>query len=525
MPHGDEKHTVILRELQAMLGTEFVSDDPAMLEAYSRESQTPSFQTRGRYEFVVLPGNTEDVRQVVRLANRLRFPYSAFSTGLYFVTASAVRPYWCLLDLKRMDRLDIEEKNMYALVEPYVTHAQVSAAAMRKGLLNGTPEAGSQSSSLANHIAFGFQGTAYRSGFAARNVLGVEWVLPSGDVLKTGALSTASTEYFWGEGPGPDLRAVLRGLIGSVGALGVITRMAIKLYPWPGPTQLPTSGVAPERRCDLPPDRFRWHLFQYPDMPQMIEAAREISRSEIGGMVHCWPPTYYNWWWSKSREEYWRTWIDSYWQKNVSNCIAVCLWAYASEKQLQYEERVLAGIIAETGGTPVSTEVYDKWVPYAANNWVRDANACRLMRIGGGYALTGVTFDSLDDALRSVVACWWVADKYTPPLLDNEHKAWIVPYDLGHFAIAETECPREKTDDNDASLGQATRDATTRMIEEEAVNVFANLGPQGPVWRAFPRNREILEKIKRALDPNNLANPTRLVDIDAIERARQKPSP
>jgi len=37
---------------------------------------------------------------------------------------------------------------------------------MKRGLVNGTPEAGSQSSSLANNIAFGLQGTAYRAGFA-----------------------------------------------------------------------------------------------------------------------------------------------------------------------------------------------------------------------------------------------------------------------------------------------------------------------------------------------------------------------
>jgi hypothetical protein len=283
MPRDDEKHRLIYEKLVSLLGEAYVNDDPAVMEAYSRESQTPSFLTRGRFEFVALPGSTSDIQEIVRLANLYQFPYSVASTGLYFTTTSALKPGWCLLDLKRLNRLEIDKNNMYALVEPYVSHSQVSAEAMKRGLVNGTPEAGSQSSSLANHVAFGFHGTGYRSGFAAHNILGVEWVLPNGEVLRTGSLSNPEGGYQWGEGPGPDLRGLLRGLIGSVGSLGIVTRMAIKLYPWPGPEYFPVSGVVPEKKVDLPRDRFRWHLYDYPDLAGAIAAMREIGRCEILG--------------------------------------------------------------------------------------------------------------------------------------------------------------------------------------------------------------------------------------------------
>ena len=349
MPLGDKKHKLIYDGLVNVLGVDYISDDRAVVEAYSRESQAPSFATRGRAEFVVLPGSTEDVQEIVRLANRYQFPFSVLGSGLYFTTIAAVRPYWCLIDTKRMDRLEIDEKNMYAIVESYVTHAQLHAEAMKRGLHMGTPEAGSQSSSLANHVAFGLQGTAYRTGFAARNILGMEWVLPTGEVLTTGSLATPGAGYYWGEGPGLDARAVLRGLIGHMGALGIITKMAVKLYPWPGPLILPTEGVAPDKKCQLPGERFKWCLFTYPTLKEAIEAMYEIGKAEIGGMLHLWPPTYYDWWWAKSREEYWSTWTEEYWQKNVRNCVAVCLWGFASEKQVEYEEKVLKQIIEETG--------------------------------------------------------------------------------------------------------------------------------------------------------------------------------
>jgi len=196
MPQGDEKHRLIHRHLSDVLGQQWVCDDPSVVEAYSRESQAPSVATRGRAEFIVMPGNTEEIQAVVRLANRLGYPYSVVGSGLAFGTTAAVRPYWVLIDTKRMNRLTIDRRNMFAVVEPYVTHAQVSAEAMKAGLVNGVPEAGAQSCSLANHVAFGMQGTAYRSGFSSRNILGVEWVLPGGDILRTGSLSSGGGGYF-----------------------------------------------------------------------------------------------------------------------------------------------------------------------------------------------------------------------------------------------------------------------------------------------------------------------------------------
>jgi len=169
----------------------------------------------------------------------------------------------------------------------------------------------------------------------------VEWVLPNSEILRTGSLANPEAGYFWDEGPGSDARGLLRGALGHWGASGVITKIAIKLYPWPGPPVLPTEGMAPDKKCQLPTERFKWYLFTYPTLSQAIEAMREIGKSEIGGILHSWPPVYYNWWWAKSFEEYWSTWIDKYWQRNVNNCVAICLWGFASEKQVEYEEKVL----------------------------------------------------------------------------------------------------------------------------------------------------------------------------------------
>jgi len=517
MPLGDDKHKLIYDELVNIIGTDYVSDDPAVVEAYSRESQTPSFLTRKRTEFVVLPNSTEDVRQIIGLANRYEFPFSVLGTGLYFTTTSAVKPYWCMIDTKRMNKIEIDNKNMYAIVEPYVSLAQVQAEAMKGGLYIGAPCA-AEWSCLANHTMFGLHGTAYRTGYASRNVLGVEWVLPGGEILRTGSLAIPEEGYWWGEGPGPDARGLLRGVLGHFGAFGVITKMAVKLYTWPGPSVFPTEGVAPDKKSELPPERFRWYLFTYPTLEQTIEAIREISKAEIGLVLQTMCPFIHDVLWAKSREEYWTSWVEEYWQSNLNNCVQVCLWGCASEKQVEYEEKVLREIIQETGGTLVPDEVFQRWAPYTANNSIRGALGARLMRMSG-YFLTGLTFDSLDDALRSFPVSWEILDTHTPPFLDSAHPAWSVSYDMGHFATAEADLPREKTDDGDLVLGKALEEAIMRGAKDQTIGFVSGFWRTHQVGPSFANFHLIVSKIKKAIDPHNVANPTRFIDMEKVEKA------
>ena len=519
MPLGDEKHKLICDKLVNVLGAEYVSDDPAVTQAYSRDFYAVSTLRRRSPEFVVLPGSTQDVQQIIKLANRYQFPFSVIGSGLLFPFTVAVKPYWCMIDTKRMNSLRIDEKNMYAIIEPYVTHAQLHAEAMKRGLHMGTPEAGSQASNLANHICQGLQGTAYRTGYAPRNILGVEWVLPNGEVLRSGSQAVPGAGCFWGEGPGPDARGLLRSVVGHSGALGVVTKLAVKLYPWPGPLVFPTEGVAPDKKSELPPERFRWYLFTYPALEETIEAMREIGKAEIGGMLHHWSTLYFDWWWAKSREEYWSTWLEEYWHKNVKNCVSVCLWGFASERQVEYEEKVLKEIIQETGGKLIPDEVYQRWVPYAANNWVRDTNGCRLMRIGGCLGVNMAAFDSLDDTVRSLTTAWEILDKYTPPLLDYDHSDWVAAVDLCHFACSELDFPHEKTDEVCKAVVMAATEGIAQDMKDKITEFTSCVTPADRTGPAFANFHLIVAKIKKALDPNNVANPTRLIDMEKVDKA------
>lgn len=514
MPIDDERHDEILDALIEELGEDYVFDDPAVVECYRREGQSPSYTTPMNPEFVVLPENTEDIQKIVRLANRLDFPYSVSSTGTLGAYAAALKSHWCWIDPKRMNELHIDEKNMYAVVEPYVSHAQVSVEARKKGLYNANPSAGGQTSCLANHVALGTQTSGYRTGRANRNILGLEMVLPDGEILRTGTLAMGQDEFFWGEGPGPDLRGFVRSHLGHLGALGIVTKVAVKLFPWPGPAMLPTEGVAPQKKCVLPDDRFRWHLIRYDTTLEGIEGLRAISKAEIGSVVALFGPWNMSHHYSTSREEHWKLW-DEGWFHRFGYCVLVGIWGVTSEKQVDYEEKVLEILVEKTGGKPVDKELTDKWIPHVAARNVIDPLASRAQRIPTGIPPAqggGIVYDSLSDGKRLIPD-------------HDDLAAWIVPIDLGHFAMhAVFAAPGagDKSKEAEEAMKAWQMAAFPKILKEQVAEAGVIGGPLHMVAPAFGSCQHTMaEKIKKALDPKNVANPGRFINVEAMEAARK----
>jgi hypothetical protein len=512
----DKKCKLIYDELVNTLGQGNVSHDPAVMQAYSRDCFTIGTLPVRRPDFIALPGSTEDVQMIVKLANRYQFPFSVIGSGLSHLVHGAVKDYWCMIDTKRMNRLEIDEKNMHALVEPYVTHAQVHAEAMKRGLHNAVPSAGGQTSCLANHLFQGMAGTGYRTGYAPHNILGMEWVLPNGDVLRTGSLANPRAGYFWGEGPGPDMRGLVRGFFGSLGTLGIVTRMAIKLYPWPGPHSFPTEGVGPIVRSELPPERFKWYLFTYPTFEKAIDGMREIGKSEIGGVVMHIPPHLMDNHWAKTREDYWKACQEEYFARSCKNNVMICLWGFASEKQLRYEEGVLKDIVEDTGGALIPDDVYQAFVPTTANDWILATWACRGMRQGGSVGSNLASADSLDEALEIFPPMLEILHKYSPPILHNFDSSWTLPFDFCHSALFEVDYAFEKTEEVCRAESRCIYDSVRRNIKDGVISGVVGVSPMDKVGPSFANIHLPLAKIKKGIDPNNIANPTRLINMDEV---------
>ena len=521
MPYN-QKHKLILEALVNSLGHENVSDDPALTHAYTRDYTWGWTGFMPQPDFVVLPGNSDDIQQIVRLANKHKFPFSIIGSMQAAAKSLACKPYWCIIDPKRMNRVVIDEKNMFAIIEPYATHAQVQAEAMKRGLFNGIPTVGGQASCLANHVFIGGHPTGYKTGFASRNVLGMKWVLPNGEIMKTGSLAIPGAGHFWGTGPGMDPLGLLKAFLGHFGSLGIIAELAIKLFPWPGPSVIPTEGVAPEKISEFPVDMMRWFLFTYPTFDQVVEAMREIGKAEIGFLLQHWPDHYFNMWASKSNKQYWDEHVNEYWKKNAKNMVVVGLASFTSKKQLDYEEKILKEIVEETGGKNVPDELYDRYMLISGTDFIRETHSGRGVRHAGSFLTGALTYDSLDSMAHAFEAAYELIDKRTPPILDSDHADWINTYDLCHFAGAEIDLPIEKSEELSPVMRRFASDSIKMEIKEQRPGFYTAMAALHKTGRAFADTHRIAAGLKKALDPNDVANPTRFIDVKAMEREEDK---
>ena len=91
-----------------------------------------------------------------------------------------------------MDRIiEIDEKNRFAIIEPYVIGAQLQAEVMKLGLNLNIIGAGCSTSIVASACAYsGIGPAAYNMGGNAESLLGQEWVTPDGEIIRTGSLSS-----------------------------------------------------------------------------------------------------------------------------------------------------------------------------------------------------------------------------------------------------------------------------------------------------------------------------------------------
>jgi glycolate oxidase len=373
------------KDLEEAVGPDNVSMEAAVLDGYAWQpmiNDDPSKWVR-RPVAVALPGSTEEVQAVVRACNEHGLKFKAFSTG-WGIYGGPTTDNVVQIDLRRMDRvLEIDEKNMYAVVEPYVSGAQLQAEAMKVGLNTHIIGAGPACSPLASATSFagvGWDGI-YMS-YSSRNVLGVEWVLPDGETLELGSPGSG-LGWFSGDGPGPSLRGLMRGSIGALSGIGVFTKCALKLYNWQGPPQVETEGMLLEAKSKLP-DNLRYHLFFFPDRTRLAEATYKIGEAEIGYLASRTSSTaFMNFATPHLLAKIARTKALRDVLSKVLKWGIIMILAADSEEELAYQEGVLKKIISDYGGMSMEMGSAEPIISMFLMNFIRVTAVPLTFRRGG----------------------------------------------------------------------------------------------------------------------------------------------
>jgi glycolate oxidase len=272
--------------LEDIVGPEYINEDPAIRDTYNQVwGNKLLFDEKWstRPGAVILPASTEEIQAIIRVCNRHKVTFKAFASGFEVVGTAFTTENSVTLDLRRMDKiLDIDVKNMRVLVEPFVSQHRLNLELAKHGLFTGGVSGGPSSNVIAIHCAhFGSGFTQVSTGGLGRNVLGCEWVLPTGELLTLGT-GEAGSGWYSADGPGFSLRGILRGHSGANGGHGVITKAAVKLYPWYGPSEWELQGSPPANKV-LPEqfDLFKVYVFTMADMDKVLDAMRAFGQSEV----------------------------------------------------------------------------------------------------------------------------------------------------------------------------------------------------------------------------------------------------
>lgn len=221
----------IIFKLEQLLGKENVlkeSHQRALRSASCSPFPVHDWETH-LPDVVVLPSSTEEVVSIVKLANEYLVPVVARGGASGLADGAVPLKKGIVLDVKRMSEiLEIDEENMCAVVQPGINMLKLNEVLGKIGLFFPDDPAGYVNAVIGGRIGTGgwsLLGAGY--GHIPNNIINMEVVLPTGEVIRVG------------EGGGQKIRKSSVGFrlkdifIGNQATLGIITEATIELYPKP----------------------------------------------------------------------------------------------------------------------------------------------------------------------------------------------------------------------------------------------------------------------------------------------------
>lgn len=213
--------TRITEQLIAIAGREAVITSGAERLTYECDGYTLGKAVPG---VVVLPSSTGQVAEIVKLAAREGIPFVPRGAGTGLSGGSLPLKDGILISLNRMNRiLEIDRENGLAIVEAGVVNLRLSEAVAGLGCYFAPDPSSQGACTIGGNVAENSGGPhTLKYGVTANHILGLELVLPDGEIVWLGGKTC--------EPPGYDLAGIV---VGSEGTLGIVTKVVARLVRLP----------------------------------------------------------------------------------------------------------------------------------------------------------------------------------------------------------------------------------------------------------------------------------------------------
>ncbi|MGB2853174.1 MAG: FAD-binding oxidoreductase [Dehalococcoidia bacterium] len=256
-------------ELIAIVGAEYVFDDPENLELYSRDM---SFVRPMKPQYVVKPQNAEEVQGIVKWANNSGMPLIPVSSGPPRFRGDTIPTLGgAVVDLSQMKRIiRINRRNRVAMVEPGLTFGELQPELEKEGLRLPMPLAPRSSKSVIGSLLEREPTIIPKYQWDISDpLLCTEVVFGTGDLFRTGeAAGPGSLEDQWASGQaqtnpmGPFQVDFFRLIQGAQGTMGIVTWASV--------------------RCELLPQAHKLLLVPSDRLEGLIDFAYRLLRARLG---------------------------------------------------------------------------------------------------------------------------------------------------------------------------------------------------------------------------------------------------
>ncbi len=202
---------------QAIVGADAVVTDPSELLVYESDGLTIF---RAAADVIVFPRSTDEVAACVKLANAEGLPFVARGAGTGLAGGCLPTEGGLVIALTRMTRiLEVDYDNQIAVVEPGLVNLHLSQALAARGYYYAPDPSSQIACTIGGNVANNSGGPhTLKYGVTTNHVLGVEVVLPDGEVVWLGGRVR--------DGQGYDLVGVF---VGSEGTFGIATKIAVRI--------------------------------------------------------------------------------------------------------------------------------------------------------------------------------------------------------------------------------------------------------------------------------------------------------
>lgn len=211
-----------LAEMRSAVSEQYLlTDEPTRHEHGHDETEDLIFLP----EAVALPATSQEVSALMRICSRERIPVTVRGGGSGLAGGALPIAGGLLISMKRFDRiLDIDERNFQVTVEPGVITEYLQNTLKDKGLFYPPDPSSRGWSFIGGNVSTNAGGPkAVKYGVVKDHVLNLEVVLPDGEIIWTGSNTLKNSTGY----------NLTQLLVGSEGTLGIITKIVLKLQPYP----------------------------------------------------------------------------------------------------------------------------------------------------------------------------------------------------------------------------------------------------------------------------------------------------